>query len=200
MNYLAHILLSGNSENVIMGNFVGDFVKGRLLHEKYPDWSKEYLLGLRLHRFIDYYTDTHAVVREAKKRIALRYGRISGIIVDIYFDYFLASDFLNFCPIPLTEYSQNMYALFERRKEMVPNSMQGMVSHMVRQNWLLSYATLEGIDLTFSRMSRRAEFLLPIQNAGMELRNNEDIYRRYFKEFYPELTLASNIFLQNSLQ
>lgn len=200
MNFLAHLLLSGNREGIVMGNFVGDFVKGLLTQEKTTNWNPEYVTGLRLHRYIDSFTDTHPVVREARKKIAEKHGRLSGIIVDIYFDYFLAKFFTDFCNETLWEYAHRMYGLIEENEYLIPEQMIPMAKAMIRQDWLNSYASLEGIDLTFSRMSRRAGFMIPIRNAVDELRLNELFYQEKFELFFPELKHASESFIAEQNQ
>ncbi|MCE7064742.1 ACP phosphodiesterase [Dyadobacter sp. CY326] len=195
MNFLAHILLSGNKEGVIMGNYVGDFVKGRLTDERTADWDADYVTGLKLHRFIDFFTDHHDVVREATHKAALSQGKLSGIVMDIYFDYFLAKYFDNFSSQPLAAYARNMYALIERNARFVTKEMAPMVESMIRQDWLTTYASLEGVDLTFHRLSRRAPYLAPLRNAMLELRENEAFYHDKFSAFFPELQKESEQFI-----
>lgn len=195
MNFLAHILLSGNKEGVIMGNYVGDFIKGRLTEEKTESWDPDFVTGLKLHRFIDFFTDQHETVREATHRAALAQGKLAGIVMDIYFDYFLAKHFDQFRPEPLFAYARNMYALIQDNERFIPADMTRMVEAMRREDWLTSYATLEGVDLTFNRMSRRATYLAPLRNAMLELRENEEFYRDKFFSFFPELQKASEEFI-----
>ncbi|NIJ54114.1 acyl carrier protein phosphodiesterase [Dyadobacter arcticus] len=195
MNFLAHILLSGEREGVLMGNYVGDFIKGRLTEEKTVDWNQDYVLGLKLHRFIDSFTDTHPEVQEAKHLAALSLGKLAGIVMDIYFDYFLASHFSDFSKDSLSAYVHAKYAVIEKNDYLVPQDMIPMVRSMIRQDWLTSYATFEGIDLTFQRLSRRAKFLAPISNAVNDLRANEDFYYQKFQKFFPELQMRSALFI-----
>ncbi|QRR00432.1 acyl carrier protein phosphodiesterase [Dyadobacter sandarakinus] len=191
MNFLAHILLSGEKPGVIMGNYVGDFVKGRLTEEKTALWNPDFVLGLKLHRFIDFYTDKHEIVQEAVDVASLALGRLAGIAVDIYFDYFLARYFARFREESLAAYTHGKYALIEENEHLVPPGMVPMVRSMIRQDWLTGYATLEGIDLTFSRLSRRAEFLAPVAGAMHELRAHEEYYCEKFFAFFPDLQNAS---------
>ncbi|MDD3273470.1 MAG: DUF479 domain-containing protein, partial [Bacteroidales bacterium] len=60
MNYLAHIYLSGSNRQLQVGNFIGDFVKGRK-HENYPKGIQK---GILLHREIDRFTDCHPLFIE----------------------------------------------------------------------------------------------------------------------------------------
>ena len=199
MNFLAHLFLSGEKDGVIMGDFVGDFVKGRLTDEKTANWNPEYVVGLKLHRFIDMFTDSHPVVREAKAKNAETYGRISGIILDIYFDYFLARYFDEFSTESLWVYSHRLYSVIEKNGYLIPEAMVPMARGMIRQDWLNSYESLEGIDLTFERMSRRAAFMVLIKDAGQELRKNEEFYFDKFRIFFPELQQQAAQFVSTNL-
>ncbi|GGB80512.1 acyl carrier protein phosphodiesterase [Dyadobacter sediminis] len=198
MNFLAHILLSGNQEGVIMGNYVGDFIKGLLTEEKTKDWNPQYVLGLKLHRFIDSFTDTHELVREAKIRAARSNGKLAGIVTDIYFDYFLARYFQDYASEPLPVYAHHFYTIVEKNEHLIPPGMVPMVHSMIRQDWLTEYATLDGIDLTFQRLSRRAGFLAPIRTAVSELREHEDFYHEKFNRFFPELQMQSARFISGN--
>jgi len=198
MNFLAHLLLSGENEKVIIGNYVGDFVKGKLTDEKTADWNQDFVMGLKLHRYIDSVTDTHSVVREAKAKAAEVYGRISGIIIDIYFDYFLAKYFNEFCAESLKAYSNRIYSVIEKNESLIPDVMIPMSRAMIRQDWLNSYADLEGIELTFNRMSQRADYMNSIKDAGIELRKNEAFYFEKFSIFFPQLQEKCADFISNN--
>lgn len=187
MNFLAHILLSGENEGVMMGNYAGDFIKGRLTDEKTANWNPDYVLGLKLHRFIDSFTDTHPDVLQAKDVAAAAIGKLSGIVMDIYFDYFLAKNFGEYHSEPLPLYAHRIYSIIEKNEHLVPQTMIPMARSMVRQDWLTTYATLDGIDITFHRLSRRADFLAPIYGAVSDLRANEAFYYSKFLSFFPDL-------------
>lgn len=198
MNFLAHILLSGENEGVMMGNYVGDFIKGRLSEEKTANWNPDYVVGLKLHRFIDSFTDSHPDVREAKDVASVTQGKLAGIVMDIYFDYFLARNFTHYYREPLHIYAHRMYSVIEKNEHLIPETMIPMVRSMIRQDWLNTYATLEGIDTTFHRLSRRAEFLAPISNAVNDLKANEGFYYTKFLSFFPELRRQAGQFIVDS--
>lgn len=200
MNFLAHILLSGERPGVIMGNYVGDFVKGRLTDEKTAGWNADYVTGLKLHRFIDFYTDKHVIVQEAVDFASLKLGRLAGIAMDIYFDYFLAHYFQRFRREALLVYVHGIYSVIEKNEHLIPEHMMPMVRSMIRQDWLTSYATLDGIDLTFTRLSSRADFLAPVATAMHELRDNEDFYSEKFFTFFPDLQKEAALFLTQDIE
>ena len=195
MNFLAHILLSGENEGVMMGNYVGDFIKGRLSAEKTATWNPDYVVGLKLHRFIDSFTDTHPDVSDAKDVAAVTQGKLAGIVMDIYFDYFLAKNFDHYHKEPLFVYAHRIYSIIERNEHLIPETMVPMVRSMIRQDWLTTYATLDGIDTTFKRLSRRAGFLAPISTAVSDLQANEEFYYIKFLSFFPELRRQASQFI-----
>ncbi|MBE9462890.1 ACP phosphodiesterase [Dyadobacter subterraneus] len=198
MNFLAHLLLSGENEEVITGNYVGDFIKGRLTGEKISGLSADYLLGLKLHRHIDMYTDEHPTVREAKRMAAKVLGKTAGIAIDIYFDYFLAKYFDQFCDESLKSYSERMYRVIEKNDRLIPDHMKSMVRAMIRQDWLNTYETLEGIKIAFSRLSRRADFLDVLVLAEGDLALNEAFYHNKFNIFFPQLQAEAARFINEN--
>ncbi|MCF2446491.1 ACP phosphodiesterase [Dyadobacter sp. CY345] len=195
MNFLAHLLLSGDNEEVIIGNYVGDFIKGRLTGDKIIGWSNDFLLGVKLHRHIDMFTDEHPIVREAKHKAAEELGRTAGIAIDIYFDYFLAKYFDQFCNETLAAYSARMYDVIRKNDPLIPDHMKSMVRTMIKQDWLNTYETLEGIKLTFKRLSGRAEFLEVLNLADKDLKRNEEFYHNKFDLFFPLLQAESARFI-----
>ena len=135
------------------------------------------------------------MVREATHKAALTQGKLAGIVMDIYFDYFLAKHFEAFSSEPLYVYTRDTYALIDKNKSLIPEHMVQMVAAMIRQDWLTSYATLEGVELTFNRMSRRADYMAPLQHAVSELKANEAFYYDKFFTFFPELQRESERFI-----
>src|SRR6476469_1163611 len=110
MNYLAHLYLADNSPESILGNLLGDFVKCQAAFNIYPIAIKK---GIQLHRQVDAYTDSHAVVRESKKLISNINKRYAGIIIDVFYDHFLAKNWLTYSSIPLNEFAANVYAILQ---------------------------------------------------------------------------------------
>lgn len=200
MNFLAHILLSGDREGIIMGNFVGDFIKGKLSLEKTHNWVPDYLLGLQLHRFIDTYTDTHPVVRQTKKVLSKAHPRVAGVVLDIYFDFFLANHFEEYAKESLSDFVKNTYEVILRNEEQIPEAMKPMAEAMIRHNWLGHYKEISGIKRSFDGLSHRFAFLKGIEGAEKELLRNMSTYEAAFLEFFPLLqAAATNFILESSL-
>ncbi|WP_114782271.1 acyl carrier protein phosphodiesterase [Botryobacter ruber] len=183
MNYLAHIFLSGDDEELLLGNFMADAVKGKQA-ARYPEGITK---GIRLHRLIDTYTDTHPVVHETKARLRQRFRKYAPVVADMYFDHFLASRFSTYSPEPLVEYTQRVYQLIHSNFELLPPRIQHLFTYMMRQNWLLSYAEVAGIARALEGMSRRTSFASGMEHAAEELQENYDYYAHDFTVFFPEL-------------
>ena len=178
MNFLAHIFLSGDNRNVQVGNFIGDFVKG----SKYKDYESDVKQGILLHRAIDSYTDTHPIVRKSKKRLHKKYGHYSGVIVDILYDHFLAKNWKQYHSIPLHKYIENFYNFINSNFDSLTPRIQKMMPYMIKENWLLSYASTEGIGKILDRMNQRTNYQSKMNLAVLELTT-------YYNEFEEEFTL-----------
>lgn len=187
MNFLAHIYLSGDDDDIKIGNFLGDFVKGRLTKLTNAQYAKGVINGMSLHREIDFFTDTHPVVRQSIDRLQPKYHKFSGIVVDMFYDHILAKNFNQYSSISLEKYAQNFYNLLEKRKNEIPEPMERMVKSMTTRNWLLSYKTYEGIEWALTGISKRLSFESGIENATRELREDYDLYEAEFQVFFPEL-------------
>lgn len=195
MNFLAHLALSGNREGIIMGNYTGDFIKGKLTAERTASWSEEYRVGVELHRFIDFFTDTHPTVLRAKRILARTHPKVAGVALDIYFDYFLANHFSAYYQEDLSEFVRKSYATILRNQELIPAAMLPMAEAMIRHDWLGNYQTIPGIRRSFDGLARRFKFMAAIQGAETELLRNEALYEEAFVGFYPSLLRATQEFI-----
>ena len=191
MNYLAHIFLSGENPNVMIGNFMADSIKGSK-HDFYPP---EIQKGILLHRQIDTTTDAHPAFRKSTKRLHKNYGHYSGIIVDIFYDHFLAKNWADYSTIPLADYIQSFYKLLSDNTELLPHNIQKMAPIMMEGNWLLIYADLEGIDRVLGGMNRRTKNKSGMDKAGQELRKYYSLFEADFKVVMKDLQKLSSEFL-----
>ena len=181
MNFLAHIYLSNEQQEITIGNFIADGIKGT----KYTQFTKGIQQGILLHRAIDSYTDTHPIVRKSKKRLHKKYGHYSGVIVDILYDHFLAKNWKQYHSIPLHKYIENFYNFIDSNFDRLTPRIQKMMPYMIEQNWLLSYASIEGIGMILDQMNCRTNYQSKMNLAVLELTN-------YYKEFEEEFTLFFN--------
>lgn len=177
MNFLAHIYLSGDNKEVIIGNFIADGIKGK----KYKQYPLQIQRGILLHRGIDSFTDQHPTVRKSTARLHKNYGHYSGVIVDILYDHFLAKNWEKYHEQPLDDYVQDFYKLLNSEYELLPSRIQMMMPFMISDNWLLSYATIPGIGKILEQMNRRTKYKSNMNLAIIEL-------KQYYSEFEDEFT------------
>ncbi|MCE7054864.1 ACP phosphodiesterase [Algoriphagus sp. AGSA1] len=183
MNYLAHAYLSFDQDEVLVGNFIGDFVKGRMM-TSFPIGVQD---GIKLHREIDTFTDTHPLVRAGQSYLRMKFGHYSTVITDIYFDYFLARNWSKFSRIHLEEFIQHTYSTLRMYKSLFPERFANMFHLMVQDNWLLKYREIEGIRQTFSGMSRRTRFESKMEVAHLSLLEKEKEFQVIFFAFFEDL-------------
>ena len=183
MNFLAHIYLSGDTELVTIGNFVADGIRGN----KYKLYPLEVQIGIKLHREIDTFTDAHPIFRQSTKRLHKGYGHYSGVIVDILYDHFLAKNWETYSDIPLAEYIAEFYKSLNRNIDVLPERFKKMTPIMIEGNWLLSYATIEGIQLVLDGMNRRTEGRSKMNEATKELKDYYEAFEKDFTAFFKEL-------------
>ncbi|WP_166965322.1 acyl carrier protein phosphodiesterase [Yeosuana marina] len=187
MNYLAHIYLSGESDLVTIGNFIADGIKGKD-YKKYP---KEIQIGILLHRNIDTFTDAHQTVRKSTKRLHEKYSHYSGIIVDMLYDHFLAKNWSNYSPIPLETYVDAFYDSLEDHYDLLPLRIQKMMPYMMADNWLVSYASIDGISRALEGMNRRTKNRSSMNEAVNELEEFYKDFENEFTLFFEELIVFS---------
>ena len=185
MNFLAHIYLSGTDEELTLGNFFADSLKGKS-YLKYPLGIQR---GVVLHRAIDFYTDTHPTVRKSISRLFETYGHYSGIIVDILYDHFLAVHWKEYSVVPLEIYIEDFYDLLQRNYTILPKPVQQFMPYMIRDNWLLSYATIEGIGRILYQMNERTNRKSRMNFAVVELEKHYPEFEEEFLSFFDELQL-----------
>ena len=183
LNYLAHILLSGNDPQVKIGNFIGDFVKGSRLNE-YPPKIRQ---GIVLHRKIDEFTDSHPVVRETVNFIRPSFGRYSGVIADMYFDYFLAINFCSYSSESLNVFAFRFYFLVIVNYKHLPVRVQGFIFHFISANRLKKYASIDGLKDSLQIMANyKSSAIEPDKTIQFLLENSDEIEKR-FHSFFPDL-------------
>lgn len=184
MNFLAHLYLSPPTPDAWLGSLLGDFVKGPLDASGY---GGELQAAIQFHRTVDTFTDAHPVVRHAKALVSPARRRYAGILVDIFFDHFLAARWTAWHAAPLRDFADDVYAALSQTSVPVPDRFGRLVPHLVAQDWLAGYATLEGIELTLDRMSRRTPHAIALAGGHEELAARADDFGAAFEAFFPEL-------------
>lgn len=184
MNYLAHLYFSGNTQLSLLGNLMGDFVKGP--SHSYTD--HEIVTGIELHRRIDKFTDHHEVVKKSKNRISTERRRYAGIMVDVFYDHFLAKHWEHYSDHDFKRQIEFWYLkLGADSKVELPGRMQHALKKMTEEDWLSTYRTREGIADTIDRISRRIRFKNNLAGGGSELVENYRDLEQDFHDFFPQL-------------
>jgi len=192
MNYLAHIYLSGKEPQVILGNFMADSIKGN----QYKNYPKQIQKGILLHRHIDSTTDAHPSFRNSTKRLHANYGHYSGIIVDIFYDHFLAKNWNDYATISLEEFANKSYQLFKENHALLTPQIQYMLPYMVQNNWLYNYQYLEGIADTLTGMNRRTKNKSGMDKATYELMEYYEAFEADFRIVFRTLMQRSEKFIK----
>ncbi len=185
MNFLAHLYLAGPSDESLVGNLMGDFVKGRpeSLSGRYPPGV---IVGIRQHRAIDVFTDAHPSFRRAKALLSPHRKRLAGIVVDVFYDYLLSRKWPGGDDARLEFICRCHDTLLTREKWLPPN-FKAILPRMISENWLESYATIEGLALTFRRVSTRAPVAAGVLGAEQDFLENEAEFENLFSGFFPDL-------------
>lgn len=190
MNFLAHLYLSGNDEEIRFGNFIADAVKGRSF-QQYPEGIRN---GIKLHRSIDSYTDQHPVVKSSINRLIPKYRKFSGIIVDLYYDHFLADNWSEYAESSLDDYVKDAYKMLIDHYDMLPARSKRILPFMVTQNWLAGYKNFEVMERVFQGMSRRIKFKSGMETAVEDLKEHYDDFKGEFSEFFPQIIIHAEKF------
>ncbi len=193
MNFLAHIYLSGDDPQLTIGNFIGDFVKGGSLVGRY---APQVIKGVELHRAIDKYTDSHDVVRQSKDRLRPKYRHYSGVIVDMFYDHYLAKNWNQFHDKSLSDFAEQFYTLLKENEKTLPLKVQHMMPYMIKGNWLVNYGKKEGLHRALSGMSRRTSFDSKMDESIVELSHYDAEFENEFMEFFPLLKSFSDNWIE----
>ncbi|MGB5369685.1 MAG: ACP phosphodiesterase [Flavobacteriaceae bacterium] len=187
MNFLAHIYLSFNDDEVTLGNFIADSIRGN----KFEHLPERVQKGILLHREIDTFTDAHAIPKKSSKKLHRNYGHYSRVIVDIYYDHFLAKNWIQYSEVPLEDFVDRFYDLLEGSYPMLPDGIKRMMPYMISDNWIYNYSKLDGIAKVLNGMNRRTANKSRMNFAILDLQEHYDIFEEEFFDFFEELMVFS---------
>lgn len=182
MNYLAHAYLSFGDAEIITGNLISDFVKGKKKYE-YPP---RILAGIDLHRAIDEFTDGHPVNKEAGKIFKPFYGLYSSAFIDVVYDHFLAKQIVSETD-NFEAYTRNLYAQVEKFSELLPNSFNNIFPYMKQHNWLYNYQFTWGIEKSLAGLVHRAKYLTDSDTAFALFTDRYNELEIAYQAFFPSL-------------
>lgn len=167
----------------MIGNLIADHIKGN----NYSHLPQEIQNGIILHRKIDTFTDTHTIVKSSKRRLHNRYGHYNGVIIDIFYDYFLAKNWRDYSAIPLNVYSKSVYDLLDKNKEVLPEKTLEMLPYMKQYDWLYNYQFLDGIENVLIGMNKRTKNKSQMHLAIEDLKTFENEFENEFTLFFNDL-------------
>lgn len=158
MNYLVHLYLSDGSAGGLLGNLMGDFVKGAL-DESIP---AEIRAGIHQHRLVDAFAQGNSHFRRSKRRLDKRFGHCKGVLVDVFYDHLLAGNWQRHHPRPLEEFAAGVYALLEEHFDELPPGLREVAPRMIRHDWLVSYREIAVVGRVLERIAARLSRPTPL--------------------------------------
>ncbi|MEN8225031.1 MAG: ACP phosphodiesterase [Bacteroidota bacterium] len=184
MNFLAHAFLSGSNDDILIGNFIADAVKGNNANKFREGIHK----GIILHREIDHFTDHHPVFIRSKNRIVEEYGKFAAVVIDIYYDHFLAVDWEKYADNDISEFAVHVYGLMLSNYSILPLKSRRILPFMIIHNWLVGYSRLKDLQWVFNGMSRRSrKYDSGMENAVESLKCDYENFKSDFGEFFPDM-------------
>lgn len=183
MNYLAHCFLSCSDEDLMMGNIITDFMKKK--EEK--NYTGKVLEGIRLHRQIDTYTDSHSASLDLRKMLRKRHGKYASVVVDLVWDYMLCTNWDHYSDTDIHSFAQPIYEILLKRKVELPASFNKKIEAMVQDDFLLSYSTTEKMRKSLQWMDQRVNFPSDFEGAIIDVRENYGQIEDLFNQFFPDL-------------
>jgi acyl carrier protein phosphodiesterase len=188
MNFLAHIYLSGDSDLIKIGNFMADGIRGK----QFENFPLEVQKGIILHRAIDTFTDAHPVFRQSTKRLHAQYHHYAGVIADVFYDHFLAKNWSTYSEEKLEEYVARFYLSLQDNYDNLSERTKTFMPVMIKENWLLSYQSVEGIKHILTQMDRRTNNESKMRLATKELTEFYSEFEQDFTVFFEEIRTYTN--------
>ena len=189
MNFLAHLYLSHDNLDIMIGNLIADHIEAN----KFNHLPLEIQKGIHLHRKIDSFTDAHETVRKSKRRLHERYGHFDGVIIDVFYDYFLAKNWKCYSQIPLDIYVKGVYKHLSDNNEILPDKTKKILPSMIKYNWLYNYQYLEGIEQVLKGINKRTRGLSKMDLAIEDLKLYHTELENDFLSFFDDLINYVNI-------
>ena len=184
MNYLAHLFLSANIEGLIIGNFIGDSVKG----DDYLDYPEPIKNGIILHRKIDNFTDHHSIIHDAKHYFKPEFDKYSGVLIDVYFDHFLAKNFYKFSQISLADFEINIQILLKNNFMYLNSKSKLFYEYMLKHDILSANTQLSAIEKVLNGITHRIEHRSELVKSITIFNDNYDALEQLFFVFWNEIS------------
>ncbi len=197
MNFIAHLFLSRNDEGLMIGNYIGDAVKGKM----YLDYDKSIRDGILLHRQIDKFTDDHVSSKAIKKLFIPQYHKYAGVVVDLVYDYFLCENWQRYSPdVSLIEFIDNAHSVLRRNIAVMPPKMQRLYKMMVETKSLRAYSNIMGIKTTLDKLADHKNLPDASECAVKILLANEDFINEKFIVFFNDILLFTELLIEGGFE
>ena len=183
MNFLAHIYLSDDNDLIKIGNFMADGIHGK----NFDNFPLDVKKGIILHRGIDSYTDAHPVFRQSTKHLHQNYHHYAGVIVDVFYDHFLAKNWKKYSDENLEVFVARFYQSLHENYEILTPRTQNLMPYMIEQNWLVSYQTIDGITKILTQMDQRTNNQSKMRFATQDLAELYTSFEEEFTLFFEDL-------------
>ena len=183
MNHLAHLFLSRGDPGSLIGNLAADSFKGRIGTEVQPQLAS----GIRIHRLVDGFTDSHPRVSLSRRRLEPGFGHYSRIIVDVFYDHYLSRNWSEYADESLRGFSSRIYAILEANLAMVPPLFRGPIPRMIQDDWLMRNETVEGVGRTLRFLSSRLKREFKLETATLDLVEHDLEFQEDFRLFFPDV-------------
>lgn len=183
MNFLAHLYLSCEDEDLLIGNMIADFIRNKDI----AAYSDSIQKGIYLHRQIDTYTDNHPIIRQGTRRLQENHGKYAAVIIDILYDHLLANHWDRYSGQTLEVFAKNCYGILSRRMEELPAKLQRQMPGMIEADWLVKYRSLDGLQFTMERMDLRTKFPSTFTDSVADYLQAKDAFNEEFHLFFPDV-------------
>lgn len=191
MNYLGHLVLSGNDSEILFGNFIADAIKGN----SYLEWPENIQKGILLHRFIDNFTDNNNHYLLGKRRFYEKFPKMGGIVNDILYDHLLWNYDHKNKTLQLTKEIIRYYKILDDFSENMPEKIKHLYKYMRRDDWLNNYQYEEEMRKILKRMGKRINYSKNLELSFEIFKKSSSDYEKEFELFYNEIKEKTSSFL-----
>jgi acyl carrier protein phosphodiesterase len=188
LNFLAHFHLAWPDEGLVAGGLEGDYYKGPLRGEL-PDAIER---GVRLHRAVDAYTDSHPLIAQLRRELPGGLRRYAGILIDLSFDHFLSKYWENYCDIPLPQFNAGVYRTLQSQQHALSFGSRRMLARLVEYDLLGLYLDWDAVPASAARIGQRLRRSNPLADVGPQLTPARGLLEQAFLDFYPDLLAFSS--------
>jgi acyl carrier protein phosphodiesterase len=186
MNYLAHAFLSNNNEDLLIGNFIADHLRGN----NFSGYPPAIVEGIYLHRKIDAFTDAHTEFKKSKRIFYNGFEKYSGILVDIYFDHLLAKNFSRYSDVSLKLFSEKVYKIYTSYEQLLPKTSSGFLEYVIKNNIYHAYSGIDGIERVLFHLSHRIKHQVQLDQSVSLFKEHEKELQANFDVFFKDAVTA----------